>query len=61
MNSVLSELIGTRCCVGLDYIVIYVKSLANHNVKLRDVLDRLRTYWLKLQPDKCDYLRTEVN
>jgi hypothetical protein len=61
MNSVLSGLTGTRCCVGLDYFVIYAKSLADHNVKLRGILDRLRTYWLKLQPDKCEFLRREVN
>jgi len=41
--------------------VIYAKSLADHNIKLREVLDRLRTYRLKLQPEKCEYLRKEVN
>jgi len=61
MNSVLIVLIVARCCVGLDYIVIYVKSLSDNTVKLREVLDRLRTYWLKLQPDKREYLRREVN
>jgi len=42
-------------------LALYVKSLADHNVKLREVPDWLRTYWLKLQPDKCEYLRREVN
>ena len=61
MNSVLSGLTGTRCFVYLDGIVIYGKSLADHNAKLREVLDRLRTNKLKLQPDKCEFLRKEVN
>ena len=61
MNSVLSGLTGTRCFVYLDDIVIYARSLAGHNTKLREVLDRLRMHKLKLQPDKCDFLRTEVN
>ena len=61
MNSVLSGLTGTRCFVYLDDIVLYAKSLADHNGKLREVLDRLRTYQLKLQPDKCEFLRTEVS
>ena len=61
MNAILSGLTGTRCCVGLDYVVIYAKSLADHNVKLREVIDRLRTYWLKLQTDKCEFLRREIN
>ena len=34
MNSVLSGLTGTRCFVYLD-IVIYAKSLADHNTKLK--------------------------
>ena len=39
--------------VYLDDIVIYARSLAGHNTKLREVLDRLRTYRLKFHPDKC--------
>jgi len=61
MNSVLSGLTGTRCFVYLDDTVLYAKSLADHNGKLREVLYRLRTYQLKLQPDKCEFLRTEVS
>ena len=61
MNSVLSGLTGSRCFVYLDDIVIYAKSLADHNTKLREVLERLRTYKLMLQPAKCEFLRKEVN
>jgi hypothetical protein len=38
------------CC-----IVIHTRSLADHNTKLQKVLDRLRMYRLKLQPEKCEY------
>jgi len=55
MNSILSGLTGTRCFVYLYGIVIYAKSLGDHNVKLREVLDRLRRHRLKLQPDKCEF------
>jgi hypothetical protein len=61
MNSVLSGLTGTHCFVYLNNIVVYAKSLTDHDTKLREVLDRLRTYRLKLQPDKCEFLRKEVN
>jgi len=47
--------------VYLDDIAIYGRSLAEHDVKLREVLDRLRTYKLKLQPEKCKFLRKEVS
>jgi len=61
LNSVLSGLNSTRCFVYLDSSVIYARSLADHNTKLREVLDMLRTYRLKLQPDKCEFLRKTVN
>jgi hypothetical protein len=61
LNSALSGLTGTRCFVYLDDIVICGTSLADHSVKLCEVLDRLRTYRLKLKPDKCQFLRKEVN
>jgi len=60
MNNVLSGLTGTRCFVFLDDIVIYANSLVDHDRKLRDVFRRLRKYNLKLQPDKCEFLRKEV-
>jgi hypothetical protein len=60
MNTVLSGLTGTGCFVYLD-IVLYARSLWEHNVKLWGVLDRLRTYKMKLQPEKCQFLRKEVN
>jgi hypothetical protein len=61
MNSVLSGLTGTRCFVYLDDIVLYARSLTENDVKLREVLDRLRTYKLKLHPEKCQFLRKEVS
>ena len=61
VNAVLSGLTGTRRFVYLDDIVLYARSLWEHNVKLREVLDRLRTYKLKLQPEKCQFLQKEVN
>jgi hypothetical protein len=61
MNSVLSGLTGTRCFLYLDDVVLYARSLAEQNAKLRDVLDRLRSHQLKLQPEKCQFLRKEVS
>jgi hypothetical protein len=61
MNSVLSGLTGTHRFVYLDDIVIYAKSLTDHDIKLRELLGRLRKHQLKLQPDKCEFLQKEVN
>jgi hypothetical protein len=61
MNSVLSSLTGPRCFVFIDDVVICARSLAEHDVKLREVFSILRKYNLKLQPDECEFLRKEVN
>jgi transposase InsO family protein len=51
---------GTRFLFLFD-IIIYARSLVYHDIKLREVLDRLGTYKLKLQPEKCEFLRKEVS
>jgi transposase InsO family protein len=61
MNVVLSGLTGSRCFVFLDDIVVYARSLAEHDSKLREVFDRLRENNLKLKPEKCEFLRKEVS
>ena len=61
MNTVLSGLQGIHCYVYLDDIVIYSFDLNTHIEKLQKVFDRLRYFNLKLQPDKCEFLRREVN
>lgn len=60
MNNVLMGLQGLKCFVYLDDIVIYGNSLQDHNNKLREVFYRLAQHNLKLQPDKCEFLKTEV-
>ena len=60
MNSVLSGLQGTELFVYLDDIVIYSRSLREHEIKLTRLMKRLREAKLMLQPDKCEFLRHEV-
>lgn len=60
MDSVLCGLQGERCFVYLDDIVVFASSLQEHEQKLIEVFDRLRKYGLKVQPDKCEFLRKEV-
>lgn len=61
MDNVLTGLQGQELFVYLDDIVIYAKSLHEHEVKFRRLIERLRHANLKLQPDKCEFLRREVN
>ncbi|KAM0735103.1 Retrovirus-related Pol polyprotein from transposon 17.6 [Formica fusca] len=60
MNSILTGMQGLKCLVYLDDIVIYGASLEDHNKRLKEVLQRPRENNLKLQPDKCEFLRKEV-
>jgi hypothetical protein len=61
INTVLSGLTGTRCFVFLDDIVRDANSLSKHDAKLREVFGRIRKYNLRIQPDKCEFLRKEVS
>ena len=60
MNSVLSGLTPKQCLVYLDDIIIFGNSLEQHNERLISVLKTLEKNNLKVQPDKCEFLRTEV-
>jgi len=57
INSVLTGMQELKCLVYLDDIVIYGASIEDHNKRLEEVLQRLRKNNLKLQPDKCEFLR----
>jgi hypothetical protein len=58
MSTVLSGMQGLKCLVYLDDIV-YGETLKVHD-RLRGVFARLRIHNLKLQLDKCEFLRKEV-
>lgn len=60
MNTVLSGLQGLHCYIYLDDCIIYSQNLQDHIEKLKLVFDKLRQFNLKLQPDKCEFLRREV-
>lgn len=60
MRTVMSGLQGISCLVYMDDIVVFAHTLAEHNMKLKQVLDRLIGHNLKLQPEKCKFLRKEV-
>lgn len=60
MDNVLSGLQGNELFVYMDDIVLYAKSLEEHEIKFERLMRRLRDANLKLQPDKCEFLRREV-
>jgi hypothetical protein len=61
MNNILSELIGNRCLVYVDDILILGETLEEHNSKLREVFQKLREFNITIEPDKCEFLKEELN
>ena len=61
MTTVLSDIQGINCLFYLDDVVVFGENLKVHNERLREVLDRMRKYNMKLQPDKFEFLRKEVS
>jgi hypothetical protein len=57
MTTVLSGLQRIKCLVYLDDVVVFGENLRVHNERLREVFSRMRMYIMKLQPDKCEFLR----
>jgi len=61
MTTVLSGLQGIKCLVYLDDVIVFGEDLRVHNERLHEVFSRMRKYNMKLQPEKCDFLRKEVS
>lgn len=59
MDTVLCGLQGLHCFVYVDDIVVYAPDLKTHNQRLIKIFDRMRSFNLKLQPSKCEFLKTE--
>ena len=51
MNSVFVGLIGTRCFVYLDGVIIFGDTLQEHHTRLREVFQKLRQFNFKIEPD----------
>ena len=60
MDTALRRLVGKICFVYLDDIVVYGSTLQEHNTNLVTLFERLRAVGLKLQSDKCKFLRPEL-
>ena len=61
MDNLLRGLQGNTLFVYLDDIVVYADSIEEHNDKINELFSRLRKAGLKLQIDKCEFLKRKVN
>ncbi|XP_051161523.1 uncharacterized protein LOC127281712 [Leptopilina boulardi] len=60
LNNVLGGMLDSEAFVYLDDIIIYSDTLEEHDRRARRLYNRLREANLKLQPDKCEFLKKEV-
>lgn len=60
MDRVLLGLQDSELFVYLDDIVVFASSLQEHGTRMRRLFKRLEKSKLSLQPDKCEFLNTEV-
>lgn len=60
MDNILRELIGKICLVYLDDIIIFGTSLQEHISNLELVFEKLRESNFKIQLDKSEFLRKEI-
>lgn len=60
MNSVLRQYINKICVVYLDDILIFSTSLSEHIANIKVVFERLKEAGLKIQIDKCSFLKKET-
>lgn len=60
LNGVLSGLQGVKCFVYIDDVVIFADTFEEHLNRISEVFQRFRGSNLKLNPQKCNFLRKEI-
>nr|VZI47949.1 unnamed protein product [Spirometra erinaceieuropaei] len=61
MQVVLAHLYPQQCLVYLDDVIVFGRTIAQHNQNLYAVLEALREAGLRLNPQKCQFLRHQVS
>ena len=60
MNTVLYELKGIKAFVYLDDVIVFGRTVEEHNENLIRVLEAMRRHNLKLEPGKCHLLTEKL-
>ena len=60
MEKCMGDMAFTDVLVYLDDLLVYSKTLEEHEENLKKVLARLREYGLKLNLEKCKFVQTSV-
>lgn len=60
MNTILYEIQPVKAFVYLDDIVVFGTTIEEHNLNLCKILEALRKNNLKVEPEKCNFLKKEI-
>jgi transposase InsO family protein len=60
MSIAMSGLSYEKCFIYMDDLVVFGRNIDQHNKNLTDVLQRLRKVNLKVNPQKCEFLKTQL-
>lgn len=60
MDQTLKDILGKHCFVYLDDIVVYSNTITEHIERLNKIFEKLHLAKLKLQPQKCHFLKREI-
>ncbi|MEG2848585.1 MAG: reverse transcriptase family protein, partial [Bacilli bacterium] len=61
MNKVLDDLIGNGVGVYMDDLVVYAKTIEEHDEIMKNLLNKLKENNLKVNVDKIQFKRNEIN
>ena len=61
MDVVLKNLVGKKCYVLIDGVIIFSKTEEEHALRLDNVLARFEKWNLQLHPEKCVVAQPQVN
>ena len=60
MERCMGDLNRKEVLVFIDDVIVFSNTLEEHEIRLRQVLERLKEYGLKLSPEKCKFFQTSV-
>ncbi len=61
MTVLLQGMLHKKCLVYLDDVIVFSKNANDHVQSQQEIFDRLRRVGLKLDPSKCEFLKTNVS
>ncbi|KRX95913.1 Retrovirus-related Pol polyprotein from transposon 17.6 [Trichinella pseudospiralis] len=60
METSLRGLVGSKCLVYLNYVIVFGRTAEEHTAQLREILARLKEVSLEVKLEKCQLIKQKV-